>query len=209
VSPQLQLESVELGGPGVLPEHRAALQHDIIDAVTRVMRDVVTSSARMLEGQQESPDIRSMRAALQKELRRRSCRAGGGESNPNPAMLSAIWRICFFESVLALRALGVSASTAIHFTFGAGGGSWRDGSLRESSSLRPCLIKDRGVSYVQASQDLNVHPSQLRDWVKKLSEDPQHAFPGHGQMKPRAARDRASQARSGEAEGGARHPKKG
>src|SRR6185295_12608024 len=46
------------------------------------------------------------------------------------------------------------------------------------------LIKDRGVSYVQASQDLNVHPSQLRDWVKKLSEDRQHAFPGHGQMKP-------------------------
>ena len=46
------------------------------------------------------------------------------------------------------------------------------------------LIKDRGVSYVQASQDLNVHPSQLRDWVKKLSEDPQHAVPGHGQMKP-------------------------
>jgi transposase-like protein len=40
------------------------------------------------------------------------------------------------------------------------------------------LIKGRGVSYVQASQDLNVHPSQLRDWVKKLSEDPQHAWPG-------------------------------
>ena len=40
------------------------------------------------------------------------------------------------------------------------------------------------MSYVQASRDLNVHPSQLRDWVKKLSEDPQHAFPGHGQMKP-------------------------
>src|SRR3954469_8446546 len=46
------------------------------------------------------------------------------------------------------------------------------------------LIKDRGVSYVQASQDLNVHTSQLRDWVKKLSDDPQHAFPGQGQMKP-------------------------
>jgi Transposase len=27
------------------------------------------------------------------------------------------------------------------------------------------VIKDRGVSYVQASQDLDVHPSQLRDWV--------------------------------------------
>ena len=46
------------------------------------------------------------------------------------------------------------------------------------------LIKDRGVSYVQASQDLNVHPSQLRDWVKKFSEDPGPGFPGHGQMKP-------------------------
>ena len=46
------------------------------------------------------------------------------------------------------------------------------------------LIKDRGVSYVQASQDLNVHPSQLRDWVKKFADDPQHAFPGNGQMKP-------------------------
>ena len=46
------------------------------------------------------------------------------------------------------------------------------------------LIKDRGVSYVQASQDLGVHVSQLRDWVKKFSDDPQHAFPGHGQMKP-------------------------
>ena len=28
------------------------------------------------------------------------------------------------------------------------------------------LIKDRGVSYVQASQNLGVHTSQLRDWVK-------------------------------------------
>src|SRR5712672_2328020 len=46
------------------------------------------------------------------------------------------------------------------------------------------LIKERGVSYVQASQDLGVHPSQLRDWVKKFADDPQHAFPGHGQMKP-------------------------
>ena len=33
------------------------------------------------------------------------------------------------------------------------------------------LIKDRGVSYVQASQDLGVHTSQLRDWVKKLGYD--------------------------------------
>src|ERR1700716_844794 len=46
------------------------------------------------------------------------------------------------------------------------------------------LIKDRGVSYTQASQDLGVHTSQLRDWVKKLAGDPQHAFPGQGQMTP-------------------------
>jgi transposase-like protein len=46
------------------------------------------------------------------------------------------------------------------------------------------LIKDRGVSYTQAAQDLGVHQSQLRDWVKKLADDPQHAFPGQGQMKP-------------------------
>ena len=40
------------------------------------------------------------------------------------------------------------------------------------------LIKDRGVSYAQASQDLSVHQSQLRSWVKALADDPQHVFPG-------------------------------
>jgi transposase len=45
------------------------------------------------------------------------------------------------------------------------------------------LIK-RGVSYAQASKDLGVHPTQLRNWVKQLADDPQHAFPGQGQMKP-------------------------
>jgi transposase len=46
------------------------------------------------------------------------------------------------------------------------------------------LIKERGVSYTQAAEDLGVHQSQLRDWVKKSADDPQHAFPGQGQMKP-------------------------
>jgi transposase len=46
------------------------------------------------------------------------------------------------------------------------------------------LIKDRGVSYAQASQDLSVHESQLRNWVKAFADDPQYAFPGPGQMKP-------------------------
>ena len=46
------------------------------------------------------------------------------------------------------------------------------------------LIRDRGVSYARASEDLKVHPTQLRSWVKALVDDPQHAFPGQGQMKP-------------------------
>ena len=46
------------------------------------------------------------------------------------------------------------------------------------------LIKDRGVSYAQAAQDLGVHGTVLRNWVKAFAEDPQHSFPGHGQMKP-------------------------
>ena len=46
------------------------------------------------------------------------------------------------------------------------------------------LIKDRGVSYARAGQDLDVHQSQLRNWVKMFAADPQDAFPGQGQMKP-------------------------
>ena len=34
------------------------------------------------------------------------------------------------------------------------------------------LIKDRGVSYAQAEQDLAVHQSQLRSWVKAFADDP-------------------------------------
>ena len=46
------------------------------------------------------------------------------------------------------------------------------------------LFRDRGVSYAQASRDLRVHVSQLRNWAKKFADDPQYAFPGQGQMKP-------------------------
>ncbi len=46
------------------------------------------------------------------------------------------------------------------------------------------LITDRGVSYVQAGQDLGVHPTQLPSWVKAFADDPVQAFPGPGQMKP-------------------------
>ena len=46
------------------------------------------------------------------------------------------------------------------------------------------LIKERGVGYAQASRDLGVHGTVLRNWVKAFADDPQHSFPGHGQMKP-------------------------
>ena len=46
------------------------------------------------------------------------------------------------------------------------------------------LVKDRGVAVAQAARDLDVHENVLRKWVRDLSMDPQHAFPGHGQMKP-------------------------
>jgi transposase len=49
------------------------------------------------------------------------------------------------------------------------------------------LIKERWVAVSQASQDLGVHQTQLRQWVKEFAGDPQHSFPGHGQMKPEQA----------------------
>ena len=46
------------------------------------------------------------------------------------------------------------------------------------------LVRDRGVSAAQAARDLDLNENMLRRWVKELSADPQHAFPGPGQMKP-------------------------
>ena len=57
------------------------------------------------------------------------------------------------------------------------------------------LIKDQGVSYVQASEDRGVHTSQWRDWVKKFAHDPDCAFPAQGEMKPEQLRSRGSSAK--------------
>ena len=46
------------------------------------------------------------------------------------------------------------------------------------------LVRERGVSAAQAARDLEVHENVLRKWVKEFAADPQHAFPGQGQMKP-------------------------
>ena len=45
------------------------------------------------------------------------------------------------------------------------------------------LVTERGVKIAQASRDLGVYPTQLRQWVKDFATDPEQAFPGHGQMK--------------------------
>jgi transposase len=49
------------------------------------------------------------------------------------------------------------------------------------------LIKERGVSVARAARDLGVHGTVLRNWVKAIADDPRHAFPGHGQLKPEQA----------------------
>jgi len=46
------------------------------------------------------------------------------------------------------------------------------------------LITERGVTVAQAARDLGVHGTVLRRWVQDGTADPQHAFPGTGQMKP-------------------------
>jgi len=59
------------------------------------------------------------------------------------------------------------------------------------------LIKERGVSVVQAARDLEVGENVLRRWAKQVSGDPQHVFPGQAQMKPeQLERERAGRGRS-------------
>src|ERR1700684_395309 len=67
------------------------------------------------------------------------------------------------------------------------------------------LIKERGVSYAQASQDLSVHQSQLREGAGGRSAA---CVSRPRSDEARAAGDRAAQARGDQAEGRARHPKK-
>lgn len=42
------------------------------------------------------------------------------------------------------------------------------------------LVRERGVSVVQAAKDLDVHENVLHKWVRDVSENAQHVFPGHG-----------------------------
>jgi len=55
---------------------------------------------------------------------------------------------------------------------------------REFKTEAVRLVRERGVSVAQAARDLDVHETMLHRWVKQAAADPQHAFPGQGQMKP-------------------------
>jgi transposase len=46
------------------------------------------------------------------------------------------------------------------------------------------LVRERGVSIVQAARDLDGNHNMLWRWLKELEADPKHAFSGLGQMKP-------------------------
>ena len=46
------------------------------------------------------------------------------------------------------------------------------------------MMTGRGVLLAQAARDLDIRHTVLRRWVKEFGADPQHAFPGLGQMKP-------------------------
>jgi transposase len=46
------------------------------------------------------------------------------------------------------------------------------------------LVSDRGMTVSQAARDLDIHDNVLRRWIRQYRDDPAHAFPGAGQMKP-------------------------
>lgn len=62
------------------------------------------------------------------------------------------------------------------------------------------LVRERGVSVVQAARDLDVHEKLLRNWVKQFADDPLEAFPRARQDEGGGGRDRAIEARGAEAE---------
>ncbi len=46
------------------------------------------------------------------------------------------------------------------------------------------LVTDGGQTVAAAARDLGIHENLLRKWKKDYAEDPAHAFPGKGHLKP-------------------------
>jgi DNA-binding protein YbaB len=68
VSANLELLSISLTGPGVLEDHRDALQRDIVAATNLAMQEVALASARAFEALQRSPQFRAIRDDLEKRM---------------------------------------------------------------------------------------------------------------------------------------------
>jgi transposase len=55
--------------------------------------------------------------------------------------------------------------------------------FRREFKLEPVrLIREQGTT--AAARDLGIHDNVPMRWVNRLEDDPQHAFPGHGSMRP-------------------------
>ena len=86
---------------------------------------------------------------------------------------------------LAIGLHPVLKTTDVRCVCKTGRESWKRRTFTPEFKLEAVrLIRDRGFRYAQASQDLKVPPTQLRNWVKAFADHRQHAFPGQGQMKP-------------------------
>ena len=46
------------------------------------------------------------------------------------------------------------------------------------------LVTHKGYSIAEASRSLGVEYSVLRRWKKEFEQDPEHAFPGKGRLRP-------------------------
>ena len=46
------------------------------------------------------------------------------------------------------------------------------------------MVTEGGVGIAQAARDLGISENSLWRWKKEFEEDPDHAFPGKGHLKP-------------------------
>ena len=46
------------------------------------------------------------------------------------------------------------------------------------------LVRAGGAPAAQIARDLGIHPHLLHKWTKEFEADPEHSFPGQGNMKP-------------------------
>ena len=46
------------------------------------------------------------------------------------------------------------------------------------------LVLEQGLSATSVANDLGISPGVVARWVRKYNADPEHPFPGKGQLKP-------------------------